>query len=186
MDTVCLQMVDKLAPVGDCGDVCVEGDEDNYGVVYVNSGHICCSTCKYGRHSCCHVSYVSTMINEPNSEDLHPALQKLCSLISDLERNSKPVYKPTCLSSSRIPFDVPASVQPVFHQSDIDRFNLNDGVAKLIPACEPSCTLCKRSNWSEDLCTTCAYYLITPTRIIPAESEIVNKPLLLSFFAVNA
>lgn len=92
--------------VGMDGDVCVEAQPNNYGVVYVYNQHIKCSTCKRGQTTCIHVQYVHSLLQfENQSVELHPALNIMSALLS---------CEKSALGSSPTVFEVPDDSKHIF------------------------------------------------------------------------
>lgn len=165
-----LQVVDKISPIGDNGDICVEVKEGNFGIVYAHSSTMLCATCQYGKASCCHIEYVSEILNSSHSDDMHPALQQFADLSE--QKLDKPRPLPVCLSLVNIPFNVPHELQQVLQQSESIRFNIIEGVAQFIPTNQlHPCSMCHMTSWSTDVSLLCNTNLITATKVLLTKSK---------------
>ena len=105
---------DKFLSVGIDGDVCIEAELNNFGVVYVFNQCIKCSTCKKGQ-ACLHVQHILSLLKsaEDGINELHPVLQLLSDQLST--EKSVPTCSSSlmCLSNTPIPFEVPSHLKHV-------------------------------------------------------------------------
>lgn len=158
--------------VGIDGDVCVEAELNNFGVVYIYNQHIKCSTCKKGQ-ACLHVQRILSLLqSEDGIGELHPALQLLSDQLSTEKSVPARSSSLMCLSNTPIPFEVPNDRKHVFRQTPKTRFCIHNGVANLIPdptSLFQACHLCQLQNWCEEPSLTCSSTLLTLLDHYPAK-----------------
>lgn len=146
-------------------------DEGNFGIIYAHNNTMHCATCQYGKTSCCHIEYLSELLNNSHSDSLHPVLQQFANLSE--KKLDKARTLPVCLSLVNIPFDVPHELQEVLQQPESIRFNIVEGVAQFIPTNAElhPCSICHMTSWSTDVYFLCDTNLIMATKTLLVKSE---------------
>ena len=172
---------DKFVSVGIDGDVCIEAELNNFGVVYIFNQCIKCSTCKKGQ-ACLHVQHILSLLKsaEDGINELHPVLQLLSDQLST--EKSVPTCSSSlmCLSNTPIPFEVPSHLKHVFRQTPENRFGIHNGVANLIPdstSLLQVCPSCQLQNWCEEPSLTCSSTLLTLLNHYPAKGLLLTLHL---------
>ena len=103
-------------------------------MVCISNKKITCSTCKYGRSSCVHVNYLLQNIHS------YPSL----SVFRDVLQMPPvaPITSTQSRTSKRIPFHPSSQQQVVMKQQYSLRYNITEGIAKLIPEAVNPCPIC--------------------------------------------
>ena len=168
-----LQVQDGIVPVGPDNAICVQVSE-SFGVVCLVDGDIRCVTCKYGTSSCKHVNYVVQSVE--NSMELISSLTpyaEFLALKSEVATKKTKPATPTCMSRSPIPFDLPSHLKEVLKQDTSERFNLQSGVAHLMPhaSSASTCPKCEIGTWSSEVIFGYDSILVTPHCSYPAKGK---------------
>lgn len=149
-----IQEQDGIVPVGPDNAVAIQVSE-SFGVVCLVDGEIRCVTCKYGNSSCKHIKHlVQTM---ENSTECIPSLSQFAEFLASKSEVATKKAKPatsTCVSRSPIPFQLPSHLKEVLKQDASERFNLQSGVAHLMPLADSStsrCPKCETGTWSSEV-----------------------------------
>lgn len=159
-----------ITPVGIEPAVCVNVD-DNLGVVQVQRSLITCATCKYGNTKCHHVTHLKATISDLCAEEIPPYLEQFACQMADPSPNTFHGSVTTCLSTKKIPFDLPREMTAVFKTSTTIRFSLDDsGVSHLAPPTESNlnCGECRGCCWSRDMYLVASCFLVTMQGLFPA------------------
>ena len=164
-----LQVQDGIVPVGPDNAICVQVSE-SFGVVCLIDGDIRCVTCKYGGSSCKHVKYVVQSVENSTEliSSLTPYAEFLALKSEAATKKTKPAT-PTCMSRSPIPFELPSHLKEVLKQDTSERFNLQSGVAHLMPA--SSTSTCPKCTWSSEVIFGYDSILVTPHCSYPAKGR---------------
>lgn len=168
-----LQVQDGIVPVGPDNALCVQVRE-SFGVVCLFDGGIRCVTCKYGTSSCKHVNCVVQSVE--NSTELISALTPYAEILavkSEMATKKTKPATPTCMSRSPIPFELPSHLKEVLKQDTSERFNLQSGVAHLMPhaSSTATCPKCETGTWSSEVIFGYDSILVTSHCSYPAKGR---------------
>ncbi len=118
-------------------------------MIYISaSSVITCATCKYSKTSCKHVVGLNMFLRD-SDEDL-PSVLLPFSHVSNQEKKG-PKHNFSCVSSETIPFDLPSDLSRVLLMEFCNRFNIQNGIAHLVPDRTSACSRCQSINWHEKL-----------------------------------
>lgn len=127
-----------IGSIGLSGSVCVRA-ENSFGVIGISeSRHMQCNTCRYQKTSCKHINVIEAALKLP-SDQMPECLEPIVNMIEFATsskytvRNTEDQYN--CVSYKPISFQVTAELSEVLKEPYAKRFNVQDGIANLIPRC---------------------------------------------------
>ena len=155
--------------LGDC--ICIKAG-GAYGVVYISTNRvISCATCRFAKTSCVHVEHLLGFITTTES-DLPEGLKMFHQVMSaDCAPTLQQHYPDlSCLSSVKIPFVLPTELSVVLTQPIMQRFNISEDMAQLVPETSLPCSKCSQRSWTEPhfMCRT---LIVTERQLIPANGN---------------
>ena len=171
-----MQSPQSVVPVGMTKSAVCVNAEENYGVVEVHRGSVMCTTCKYGRSSCQHVSHLTAMISDLCAEELPSYLENFRRHLAPLDNPSTTTQSQiaSCVSTKKIPFNLPTHMLSIVKESATSRYSLDNlGVAHLAPLVESNvaCSECGGCSWSEDAYLIASCFLVTLQGLYPAKGQ---------------
>lgn len=117
-------------------------DESGYGVVTGGETGILCTTCRFNKRTCPHVTRVVSAIEESQA-DLPEFLLPLSLCLKSTKSGANKSPPLASLQSTKlIPFVVPPSLAQVLTSPFSERFGIVNGVCYLSDRCSSTCSLC--------------------------------------------
>lgn len=167
----------RTASVG--SDVFVDTGS-SFGVVYMDKT-LLCATCKYGRESCEHVTFLQGTIAEMSHEEILSILMPFTNACPSPRIAAS--HRSTCVSQARIPLELPEDYMATFKKSLIERFHLENETAYLAPPKEStiSCPKCDTTgSWSDHLYLETGCFLVAVQGLFQGKGNFMLAHSLLS------
>ena len=111
-----------------------------------------------------------------NSTELISALTPYAEILavkSEMATKKTKPATPTCMSRSPSPFELPSHLKEVLKQDTSERFNLQIGVAHLMPhaSSTATCPKCETATWSSEVIFGYDSILVTSHCSYPAKGR---------------
>lgn len=176
-----LQLLRDITKIGTSNTTVCVNTNGSYAVVYISAKQIItCSSCHKNQTSCKHVNCLLSVIESCSNtqEDLPNALELFADLVhsKDLESTTSDVhtFQPSHTSRKSIPFCLPESLTKVTSLPYLERFNLVDNVAHLIPTdTDTHCPKCVQAMWTSDVYFDHNATIVTNNQLFKAKGGVV-------------
>ena len=155
----------------------------SYAVIYISAKQIItCSSCHKNQTSCKHVNYLLSVIESCNNtqEDLPSTLEPFANLmqstdpVNESATSDVRTFQPSHTSRKSIPFCLPESMAKVTCLPYLERFNLIDNVAHLVPTdTDTHCPKCVQAMWTSDVYFDHNATIVTNNQLFKAKGRIV-------------